>query len=341
VRVLAYYFPQFYPIPENDAWWGKGFTDWRYVASAKSLFAGHYQPRIPADLGYYDLRVPETRQAQADLARSCGIEGFLYWHYWFHGRRILNRVFDEVLASGEPRFPFALAWANENWEGSWYGLSHGKRLITQEYSEEDSRNHFYALLPAFRDPRYVKVADKPLFHIKNCYYPPVLNLDHLALWRELAVREGFPGMYFTTEVYSARDWRSPWGRRRLAAFDRWTHINLHDYPEELVVSQAPRTFRYADVARRMVADVPDAGYLPSVLPGWDNTPRWPTGYVFHDADPACFADALRRAVAVAMRRPEEERLVFIKSWNEWSEGNYMEPDMRFGHAFLDAAASCW
>lgn len=166
-RIIAFYLPQYHPIPENDAWWGKGFTEWTNVGKAKPLYRGHYQPRVPADLGYYDLRVPETRQAQADMARSYGVEGFMYWHYWFGGgKRLLERPFNEVLASGEPDFPFALAWANETWKGFAHGLANRNTLIEQRYlGEQDYIDHFHAVLPAFRDRRYITVDGKPLFMV--------------------------------------------------------------------------------------------------------------------------------------------------------------------------------
>ena len=172
-RVLAYYLPQFHPIPENDEWWGKGFTEWTNVGKAKPLFPGHYQPHVPADLGYYDLRVPETREAQAQMAREYGIEGFVYWHYWFgNGKRLLERPFNEVLESGKPDFPFALAWANETWSGFYHGLRDEKQiLIEQTYpGEEDYIAHFNALLPAFKDKRYITCDGKPIFVIYHIFY---------------------------------------------------------------------------------------------------------------------------------------------------------------------------
>jgi hypothetical protein len=163
-RLVAFYLPQFHPIPENDEWWGKGFTEWFNVARARPLFDGHAQPHIPGDLGFYDLRVPETRLAQADLARRYGIEGFCYWHYWFEGKRLLERPFNEVLASGEPSFPFCLAWANESWSRRWLG-EEKEILQAQTYSHRDDIAHARWLAHAFSDSRYIRVGERPLFLI--------------------------------------------------------------------------------------------------------------------------------------------------------------------------------
>ena len=200
-RVLALYLPQFHPIPENDLWWGKGFTEWTNVGKAKKLFPGHYQPRVPADLGYYDLRVPETREAQADLARQYGIEGFVYWHYWFgNGKRLLERPFNEVLASGKPDFPFALAWANESWRGFWHGVKTKETLIDQLYpGDEDYIAHFKAVLPAFKDKRYIKCHGKPVFFIYHHRDMP--DVAHfIELWQKLARENGLPGIYFISHI---------------------------------------------------------------------------------------------------------------------------------------------
>ena len=190
-RVLAYYLPQYHPIPENDEWWGKGHTDWKNVGKAKPLFPGHYQPRVPTDLGYYDLRVPETREAQAQMAREAGVEGFVYWHYWFgKGKQILERPFNEVLASGKPDFPFALAWANETWSSAMHGLRKGKKLFEQLYQgDEDYYAHFMSVLPAFTDHRYITCEEKPIFMV---YLPEsVPDMKHfIEYWRELAQKNG-------------------------------------------------------------------------------------------------------------------------------------------------------
>jgi len=191
IRAIALYLPQFHPVPENDEWWGRGFTEWRNVAKAKALFPGHYQPHLPADLGFYDLRLPEVREAQAELASQHGIHGFCYYHYWFNGRRILERPFNEVLESGKPDFPFCLCWANENWTRVWDG---GERnvLLEQHYSFEDDLAHIRSLIPAFKDPRYIRINGKPLFLVYRTELLPD-PAKTAALWQKEAIKAGLPG----------------------------------------------------------------------------------------------------------------------------------------------------
>lgn len=364
-RVIAFYLPQFHPIPENDAWWGPGFTEWTNVAKAKPLFDGHRQPRVPADLGFYDLRVAETRDAQATMAAQCGVEGFCYWHYWFgRGRRILERPFDEVLASGSPAFPFCLAWANQSWTGVWHG-SPGQTLIEQEYpGPEDEAAHFAWALTAFRDPRYMRVDDKPIFVIYAPHDMPSTRsfIEH---WRALARQAGLRGLYFIAVGYAYRDGVDPYRDAIYEPFDAVTPLTPQDYINAVVYKRKPPTFLqrakrmtarkvwnritgrrvaeplridYADVVDRALDDMPDGErFLPCVLPNWDNTPRSGTrGVVYENATPQLFGAYLRKAIERVASRPPSEAIVFLKAWNEWAEGNYIEPDLEHGHAYLDA-----
>ena len=211
-RVIAFYLPQFHPTPENDEWWGKGFTEWTNVTKAKPLFPGHYQPRLPADLGFYDLRVPETRAAQADLARHAGVEGFCYWHYWFAGRRILDLPFREVLESGKPDYPFCLAWANDSWTSHWYGADR-RMLVEQTYpGPDDYERHFLALLPAFQDRRYIRVHDKPVFTIFRPMKIPDTQ-EFIAQWQSLAKQNGLKGIHFVAHLFDKETDSFPWKAR--------------------------------------------------------------------------------------------------------------------------------
>lgn len=376
-RLIAFYLPQFHPIPENDEWWGKGFTEWTNVAKAKPLFAGHYQPRLPADLGFYDLRVPEVREAQATLARNAGIEGFCYWHYWFAGRRLLERPFNEVIESRKPDFPFCLAWANDSWRGTWYGAGKNRLLIEQTYpGVEDYEQHFLALLDAFKDPRYIRVRNKPLFVI---FRPTSLPQPEqfIALWQKLALRNGLPGIHFVAHLFG-HDGDYPWKNIGYGGAvmtnelklmrQRWWQVVAARFhmPSPEAVSEgcfkralgagacAARLFRRRLLQRLFrwpgaVHDYADAmlflnsskamaaGCYPSIVPGWDNSARaGRNGVILHGATPELFFCHARNVVDSVKERESEDRIVFVKSWNEWAEGNYLEPDQRYGHGFLEA-----
>lgn len=344
-RVIAFYLPQYHPLAENDEWWGRGFTEWTNTAKAKPLFPGHYQPHIPADLGFYDLRLPETRAAQAQLARAHGVEAFCYYHYWFAGRRILERPFDEVLASGQPDFPFCLSWANQTWSGIWHGAPQ-RILIEQTYPGlDDHRRHFDVLLPAFMDPRYVRVDGRPLFVVYNPRELPE-SRRVLDLWRELAMKAGLTGLFLVGEHFE-----SQWDARALG-YDAAVHVRLPEkrrkwFPWSQPIPklqskfnewrQRPDVHRYEDVIDRMIAARhPQLETFPCVIPNWDNSPRsGANGLVLHGSTPELFRRHLKRALDSMSGVPFDRRLVFVKSWNEWAEGNHLEPDLRFGRRYLE------
>ncbi len=344
-RVIAFYLPQFYPIPENNTWWGKGFTEWTFVARARPLFPGHYQPRVPADLGFYDLRLPEARAAQAEMAAAHGIEGFCYWHYWFSGKRLLERPFEEVLALQEPDFPFCLAWANHSWSGIWHGKP-GHILMEQAYpGMEDHKRHFQTLLKAFQDPRYIRVDGKPLFLI----FKPGLLPDApavLDLWQELAQKAGLAGLYMTA-IYQAEqvpDYKA-------LGFDAATLCNqtkiiyqkdplpdMSARPRFLRknngIPKGLRVYRYRDALPDFLED---GDHHPCLVPNWDNTPRAGNrGIVLLDSGPDLFKSQVKKALDKTEGKDPEHRLVFVKSWNEWAEGNHLEPDSVFGRGYLEA-----
>lgn len=353
VKAICFYLPQFHPVPENDAWWGQGFTEWRNVVKAGPLFPGHYQPHLPADLGFYDLRLEEVRIAQAALAREYGIHGFCYYHYWFNGRRILERPFAEVLASGKPDFPFCLCWANENWTRVWDG---GERdiLLEQKYSDEDDIAHIRSLLPAFQDPRYICIEDRPLFLVyrgENLPNPRATT----SRWRAEAERAGLPGLYLArVESYeSARGGGDP----RELGFDAEVEFPPFSWPiggalgrdrlDRLVRAARLKPDAYAnhtvipyDIMARGMLNRPDPRWprFPGVTPSWDNCARRNRGAkIFPGSSPERYGRWLTEAARRAMRRLcGDEQLVFINAWNEWAEGNHLEPDQRWGRAYLQA-----
>ena len=376
-RLIAFYLPQFHPTPENDEWWGKGFTEWTNVSKAKPLFPGHYQPHLPTDLGFYDLRVPESREAQAELGRDAGVEGFCYWHYWFAGRRVLERPFNEVVASGKPDYPFCLAWANDTWRGHWYGSTTKKILIEQTYpGPDDHERHFHALLPAFLDRRYIRVHGRPMFTIFRPRQLPDTG-RFIDQWQELARRNGLPGMHFVAHLFDdeigfpwreqgyggavvtnelklmrRRLWQITGEKLRRAGATSGSAAKLAGYGDAVATTirlAAHRVLQrvlgwpggvhhYRDAMLFFKSEEAlRSGCYPSVVPGWDNTPRaGPKGIVLHGTTPAMFAHHLGEVLDAVADRPAEDRLVFIKSWNEWAEGNYLEPDRKFGRSYLDA-----
>lgn len=355
-RVIAFYLPQFHPTPENDEWWGKGFTEWTNVGRAKPLFRGHYQPRVPADLGYYDLRMPEIREQQAEMAFNAGIEGFCYWHYWFgNGKMLLSEIFDDVLESGKPDYPFCLGWANLSWtKRSWNGIDYkGKaHLIEQIYpGDEDIVNHFKKVLPAFKDKRYIRIDGKPVFLI----YRPLLLPDakhFMDLWNSLAIENGEKGVFFighnretSDNIDSILDLgfdavnpeyieRIPiklLGSKLLMRLQRYIGYHFTSY------SPAKR-YQYKDVINNWFTDKDKLdNVFPTIIPNWDRSPRGgKSSLIFTGSTPDLFRRHVQEAIEIVQNKPDNRRIIFLKSWNEWAEGNYMEPDLKFGHGYLDA-----
>lgn len=348
VRVIAFYLPQFHPTPENDKWWGKGFTEWTNVGKAKPLFKGHYQPKVPADLGYYDLRLPESRMAQAELAREYGIEGFCYWHYWFgNGRQLLQRPFNEVLASGQPDFPFCLAWANHSWEDKQFSKEGTHRMLMEQLypGDEDYIAHFNSVLPAFEDPRYIKVDGQPLFVV---YAPTkVPDVAHfIDVWQHEASRHGFR-IHFVG--HTSHPDELPLFRSQ--GFDASILIRLFDVFQKdftlaeriyaklmrLALKQG-RRIDYARAARFFTGEEDRAvDCYPTIIPNFDHSPRsGRAAHILINSTPEKFEKHAEATFRNVLEKPEEQRIVFLKSWNEWAEGNYMEPDLKFGRGYLEA-----
>jgi lipopolysaccharide biosynthesis protein len=343
-RLIAFYLPQFHPIPENDEWWGKGFTEWTNTAKAKPLFSGHYQPHVPADLGFYDLRVPETRMAQAEMAREHGIEAFCYYHYWFAGKRVIERPFAEVLESGKPDFPFCLCWANQTWTGIWHGAPN-KVLIEQTYpGNDDHRNHFDFLLRAFMDKRYVTVDGKPLFIIfQPLEIPEVKKMTDM--WREWAEHAGLKGLYLVGFSWSPLFVPQEFGFDGSVAEGlpfRWAASVSRRRPIKWLMKKVqakmgkPTVYSYDKIIPKLMGDrIPNNVEYPCVVPNWDNTPRsGKNGLVLHGSTPELFRIHVRKALQIVEKYPSEHKIVFVKSWNEWAEGNHLEPDLKFGRGYL-------
>jgi lipopolysaccharide biosynthesis protein len=339
VKLIAFYLPQFHPIPENDAWWGEGFTEWNNVKRARPNFVGHYQPHLPGELGFYDLRAPETRAAQAELARAHGIHGFCYYYYWFNGRRLLHRPLDEVVQSGQPDFPFCVCWANENWTRRWDG-GNDELLVAQTYSPENERALIADLVPLFRDPRYIRIAGRPLVLVyrANLLPEPRRATD---IFRSVARAAGDSEPYLVMVHVPGMSPPGEWGFDAGVEFPpHSTEVNpLTEHIEKLNPKFIGDVWDYVSAARYAIArPLPDFPLFRGVMIGWDNTPRLrDNGHVFVNTHPENYRRWLSAMIAQTRQiRPAEERLVFINAWNEWGEGCYLEPDLQFGRGYLEA-----
>jgi lipopolysaccharide biosynthesis protein len=358
-HTICFYLPQYHPIKENDEWWGAGFTEWRNVISAMPRFKGHYQPHIPADLGFYDLRLEETRLKQAGLAKEYGIDGFCYYHYWFNGKMLLDRPFNDVLQSGKPTFPFCLCWANESWTRAWDGLDR-EILIKQEYNNEDSRRHIEWLVKAFKDNRYIKINGMPLFLIYRIDSIPNLN-EMLSFWRKFACENGFKGLYICAIRTGFKT--TPEDEIMKIGFDAIIRFqpNRHDFPaprspiamlysaaqkvlpntlyQTLKLSaKANKIIDYERLVEKILGKLWPAEYrcFPCVFPSWDNTSRRKSATIIQNLNCLAYERWLRGSIKQVQCYPDQERIVFINAWNEWAEGCHLEPDLKNGHAFLSA-----
>ena len=372
-RVIAYYLPQFHPIPENDEWWGPGFTEWTNVVKAKPRFKGHIQPRIPADLGFYDLRLSETREKQAELAKVAGIEGFCYYHYWFgNGKQLLERPFNEVVESGKPDFPFCLCWANHTWGGAtWTNASmktEKKVFMEQTYpGREDNEKHFYSLLKAFKDPRYIRVDGKLFFAIYDATGFKDVK-EFIEQWQGLAKKEGLGGFHFVAAVMTLTysQYMSKGANREAAdavARDRIQEaLNLgfdavitdSRFRAELLSGGTIRTIFHSVLSKWLhisrvkkykqetinqnmyIKEEDKENVYPSILPNWDRTPRSRGEALYVESTPDVFERTLSFLIRKIKGKEPDHRIIILKSWNEWGEGNYVEPDLQYGRGYLDA-----
>jgi hypothetical protein len=353
-KVIALYLPQFHPTPDNDKWWGEGFTEWTNVAKAKKLYRNHYQPRIPANLGFYDLRLPEVREKQVEIAKRAGVSAFCYYHYWFgNGKEELEKPFKEVVASGKPDFPFCLCWANEPWYSKMWnqdGSIEKKLLVDQVYpGKEDNEQHFYSLLDAFKDKRYLRIHDKLVFMIYKPLSFPKCN-EFMVQWNELAVEKGLGGFHFVAHCQNPKSQKDIDVLLSMG-FDAVNVLRLNNYVfgNHGILNRVknylfhrllnrPYINDYKKFINKYVGneDVNDNVY-PSVFPNWDHTPRSGRGgYLYENCEPELFEKHCRMVIDEVKDKPEEDRIIFLKSWNEWGEGNYMEPDLRYGYGYIDA-----
>lgn len=348
VRAIAFYLPQFYPTPENDEWWEPGFTEWTNVAKAKPLFKGHVQPKIPRDLSFYDLRVPETREKQAQLAREAGIEGFCYWHYWFGGRRLLDQVFREVVETGKPDFPFCLCWANHSWyQKTWVPGKGDRLLIEQTYpGEQDYIDHFNAMLPAFKDKRYMKADGRLIFGVFDS--DNIASFDVMKrVWNRLAEENGLPGFYF----FGLCQGEHRYAKVVEKGYDAIVYEHMPTVYKQIKVSllqtvmrhyfHKPVTLAYSEYAKGAINYFKGhTNLVPCLLPNFDHSPRSAhNGIILKDSTPKKWERLCSEVKNIIIQSDNNEKLLFIKSWNEWGEGNYLEPDCEFGKQYIEKTAA--
>ncbi|MBJ7609791.1 MAG: glycoside hydrolase family 99-like domain-containing protein [Candidatus Dormibacteraeota bacterium] len=332
---IAFYLPQFHPIPENDGWYGKGFTEWRNVVNARPLFPGHYQPHIPSDLGFYDLRVPETREQQARMASAHGIDAFCYYHYWFESHRPLHRVIDEVMQYNAPDMPFCLAWANENWSRHWDATAH-EVLLKQTYNEADDDAHAVFLGQAMLHPLYLRVDGRPVLFIYRIQAMPNPKRT-LRRWRELWAAHGLTDVQIIkADTHANFDDPHDFGADSACEF--LPHGLVHIPKTHIKGShEGNEIWAYEDVMRHCLsAQRPAWRRYECVVPNWDNTPRRGDGrsVILHGSTP----DLYERWLTAVYRRAPADGIVLINAWNEWAEGAHLEPDIRYGDAYLKATA---
>lgn len=355
-QIIALYLPQFHPIKENDDWYGAGFTEWTNVAKAKPLFKGHVQPRVPADLGFYDLRMPEIREKQAQMAKNAGIAAFCYYHYWFgNGKVLLEKPLQEVVRLGEPDFPFCVCWANHSWyKKAWNPdtLKMDNNLLAEQqyFGDEDIIAHFNFLLPAFQDKRYYKVDGRLLFVIYQIWDLPDFE-RFKEIWNRLAHEHGLPSFYFLSFANTKKELE----KTKLFVTDGTILSLLHNMEPEppkcklqtlvkvmkeqwyALIKKPQFRYRYKDAMKGFLSPIcKEENIIPVVIPNWDTTPRRGRGaMILTDAKPAYFKEHVRQAIECVKDKPEEKQLIFLKSWNEWGEGNYMEPDLLYGCGYLE------
>lgn len=360
IQFLAYYLPQYHPIPENDLWWGKDFTEWTNVIKAKPLFKGHEQPIVPGELGYYDLRNSDSQLAQSQLANEYGIDGFIYYQYWFgKGKMLLEKPAEAMILNKEITTSFCFCWANETWKGIWHGLDNPSVLMEQTYNGvDDYTDYFNYLLPFFKEDRYIKVDNKPMFHIYKIDDIPNVN-EFIDLFNKLAINSGFNGIYFiaTLNVFSENVLNNDkvYGVVGIDTFRKIRYSQIHIFKEGSFLNKIekkilarlgyynqvgtrvkPLILNYNKGIKKLHIKFPHKKYIPCVIPNWDNSARsGKKSLILIKSSPKIFYDYMKKTLIEMKKNDDNPPFLIIKSWNEWAEGNYIEPDSKYGREWLE------
>lgn len=369
MKIIAFYLPQFHNIPENNEWWGDGFTEWVNVKAAKPLYEGHVQPKVPLNNNYYDLTNDDVKIWQADIAKKYGVYGFCYYHYWFSGKLLLEQPMEQMLANKEVNIPFCISWANETWTKAWVN-DEKKVLIRQEYGDMNEwKAHFDYLMPFFKDERYIKEDNKPLFII---YRPEVVQClnEMLDYWNELAIGNGFKGMRYAYQTINfditdgSDNSRFDYDIEFQPAYARYDMGNKNSILA--IIKKARRNFakwfeqrfgidllksslttvskignnnyiEYSDAWKAILDRKPQSDKnVPGAFVAWDNSPRHKErGKIFINNTPELFEQFLEKQI-VRARDLYHKDMIFMYAWNEWAEGGYLEPDEEYGYAYLEA-----
>ena len=358
-QIIAFYLPQFHPIKENNENFGEGFTEWTNVAKAKPLFKGHIQPKIPADLGFYDLRLPEVRAKQAELAKEAGVTAFCYYHYWFgNGKVVMEKPLQEVVRLGEPDFPFCVCWANHTWYKKTWSTEKNKLeqelLFERTYpGDQDIVDHFNYLLPTFRDSRYYKLDGRLVFVIYNLKDQPVEYWNRFKkIWNNLSKENGLPGFFFIantlyvneldSELFNVCDMTILSLVTNCIMKQDFSVKNKIRYRLNLIWSRLlgrpPLVWSYKNAYPSFVDErCREENVIPVMVPNWDYTARRGVGgLIIKDSTPELFKEHVMQVFDLISKKDVSKQIVFLKSWNEWGEGNYMEPDLEFGKQYIKA-----
>lgn len=338
MKLIAFYLPQFHPIKENNEWWGKGFTEWRNVTKSKALFKEHYQPQLPSDLGFYDLRVPEVMEEQSKMAKEYGIDAFCYYHYWFNGKLLLEQPLEQMLQNKKVNISFCLSWANENWTRRWDGRE-SEILMEQKYEKYDSKSHLKWLIPFFKDERYLKIDNKPVFLVYRAM--DIKNISEIIKeWDKMCKEAGLKGIYTiaSNTLYNKLSYKELLD----LGFDAVNNFEPNSfYEEDLIETSSIKTsvYDYKKFSLRSIEKEweRDIKIFPTVFPNWDNSPRKGEGaIIIQNENVNDYAYWLYKSMEKVNHLNEEEQIVFINAWNEWAEGAHLEPDLKFEKLFLEA-----